>query len=305
MMDVPLPERGRFRLPASSFSFMASKASRKTPASAGPVIAVARLTVGTLEGTPILRDLHWTVNRGEHWTILGPNGSGKTTLLSALTGYLNESSGVRFDSDIRLLGETYGDADWRALRKRVGIVGASVRNRIADENPALGVVASGKDALLFIWEDLAPREIREARRLLALTECSHLEDRLWAVLSQGERQRVLIARALMAKPDILILDEPCAGLDPVARENFLGFVARLAASPDTPTLLLVTHHVEEILPCFTHVLCLRGGAGVASGKVAEVMTTATMRRTFGDTVTLKRRGDRYALEVKGDAGVAA
>jgi len=281
-----------------------SASKKKASAVSAPVIDIANLTVGTLEGAPILDDIAWTVKPGEHWVILGPNGSGKTTLLSALTGYLNDSSGIRYDSRMALLGQTYGDTDWRALRKHVGIVGASVRNKIHDENPALGVVASGKDALLFIWEDLTKAEIREARRLLRLTECAHLEDRLWAFLSQGERQRVLIARALMAKPALLILDEPCAGLDPVARENFMGFVARLAASPDTPTLILVTHHVEEILPCFSHILCLRGGRTVASGEVPAVLTTATLRRTFGPGVTLRKQGGRYALTVKGDANVA-
>jgi iron complex transport system ATP-binding protein len=270
-----------------------------------PVIDISRITVGTLSGAPILTDLSWRVNKGEHWVILGPNGSGKTTLLSALTGYLNETSALMPAGYIRLLGEAYGDTDWRALRKKIGIVGASVRNKIGDENPAIGVVASGKDALLFIWEDLSAAEIKEARRLLALTECAGLEDRLWAVLSQGERQRVLIARALMAKPKLLILDEPCAGLDPVARENFLGFVARLARAPDAPTLILVTHHVEEILPCFTHALCLRAGTVIASGETAAVLTTANLRKTLGPAVTLRKNSGRYALSVKSNDAVAA
>lgn len=268
-----------------------------------PVIAISNLTVGTLEGAPILKGLGWTVNRGEHWVILGPNGSGKTTLLSALTGYLNEDSGIRHDSRIALLGERYGDADWRELRKRVGLVGPSLRDKIGGDTPALGVVAGGKNALLFIWEDLAPAELRAARRRLREAECESLADRAWSLLSQGERQRVLIARALMASPDVLILDEPCAGLDPVARENFLGFVSRLARTPDAPTLILVTHHVEEILPCFTHALCLRGGRVVASGEVGRVLTGANMRKTFGPSVTLSKRSGRPVLSVKPDAGV--
>lgn len=269
------------------------------------VIDISRLTVGTLTGAPILSELSWRVNRGENWVILGPNGSGKTTLLSALTGYLNDTSAVMPAGHMRLLGQTYGDSDWRVLRKKVGIVGASVRNRIGDENTAIGVVASGKDALLFIWEDLTKAEIREARRLLKLTECAHLEDRAWAVLSQGERQRVLIARALMAKPKLLILDEPCAGLDPVARENFMGFVERLARTPDSPTLILVTHHVEEITPGFTHALCLRAGTVVASGETGAVLTTANLRKTFGPAVTLRKSAGRYTLSVKSNDSVAA
>ncbi len=190
-------------------------------------------------GTVILDDISWHVNRGQHWVILGANGSGKTSLLSALTGYLMPTAG-----EVSVLGETYGRSDWRELRKKIGIVSSSVRQMMSDDEPALESVASGKYAMIDFWGKLTTREKAEARELLRQVECEYLAAREWRVLSQGERQRVLIGRALMAKPRVLILDEPCAGLDPAAREHFMQFIHRLGRHPDSPTLIFVTHHVE-------------------------------------------------------------
>lgn len=244
------------------------------------------------DGTAILRDVSWRVMPGEHWVILGPNGCGKTSLLAALTGYFMPTSG-----DIDLLGERYGESDWRKLRLQVGIVSSSIRQMMADTEPALETVASGKHAMIDFWGRPSPTDRRRALELLDQVECLHLEKRPWAVLSQGERQRVLIARALMPRPRLLILDEPCAGLDPVARELFLGFVERLAATPDGPSLVLVTHHVEEIVPCFRHVLLLREGAVVAAGPMATTLRTRLLSETFGAPVRLLRRKGRHALSI--------
>ena len=203
------------------------------------------------DGTVILHDANWSVLRGQHWVILGANGSGKTSLLSALTGYLMPTSG-----EISLLGETYGQSDWRELRKKIGLVSSSVRQMMADDEPALETVASGKYAMIDFWGRLTRAEKMRARQLLRQVECEYLADRPWCVLSQGERQRVLIGRALMAKPRVLILDEPCAGLDPAAREHFLDFIQRLGQTGNAPTLILVTHHVEEIMPVVPrHHMC--------------------------------------------------
>ncbi|HZI31059.1 MAG TPA: ABC transporter ATP-binding protein, partial [Candidatus Binatia bacterium] len=218
------------------------------------ILSVSRLRIER-SGTVILNDVNWHVAHGEHWVILGANGSGKTSLLSALTGYLMPTAG-----EISLLGETYGESDWRELRKKIGIVSSSVRQMMAGDEAALETVASGKYAMIDFWGRVTRTEKAQALRLLRQVECAYLADRPWSVLSQGERQRVLIGRALMAKPRVLILDEPCCGLDPAAREHFLQFIQRLGTRKNSPTLVFVTHHVEEIMPVFSHVLLLKDGS---------------------------------------------
>jgi iron complex transport system ATP-binding protein len=243
-------------------------------------------------GTVILDSISWRVHPGQHWVILGANGSGKTSLLSALTGYLMPT-----DGSISLLGETYGESDWRELRKKIGIVSSSVRQMMADEEPALESVASGKYAMIDFWGRLSRSDKAQARKLLQQVECEYLADRPWQVLSQGERQRVLIGRALMAKPRVLILDEPCAGLDPAAREHFLQFIQRLGHDKNAPTLILVTHHVEEIMPVFSDVLVLKSGKVLAAGKKSVTLTTKTLSQTFGANVRLQLKAGRYAMTV--------
>ncbi len=257
--------------------------------------AVLRLTGLTVfrGATTILADVDWTVRSGEHWVILGANGSGKTSLLAALTAYLTPSGG-----SIELLGQLYGQSDWPALRRRVGLVSSALRQLIHEEEPASEVVIGGRRAAIDVRDRPRPADVRMARRLLELVAGLHLADRPWGVLSQGERQRILIARALMAQPSILILDEPCAGLDPVARERFLGFLATLGRQP-APALVLVTHHVEEILPVFRHALLLRDGRVAAAGPTRTVMSSPTLSEAFGAAVRLTRRGGRYRLQLAG------
>jgi iron complex transport system ATP-binding protein len=185
------------------------------------------------------------------------------------------------------------------LRKKVGIVSSSVRQMMADDEPALETVASGKYAMIDFWGRVTRTEKIQALKLLRQVECSHLAGRAWRVLSQGERQRVLVARALMARPRVLILDEPCAGLDPAAREHFLRFLQRFGAQKDSPTLVLVTHHVEEIMPVFSRALILKGGRVLASGKMPSVLDSNILSRAFGVRMTLQRTGRRYGLTVKG------
>ena len=243
-------------------------------------------------GTVILRDVNWRVARGEHWAMLGANGSGKTSLLSALTGYLMPTAG-----EISLLGKIYGETDWRELRRKIGLVSSSVRQMMADDEPALATVASGKYAMIDFWGRLTRAEKNRAAKLLRQVECAYLADRPWRVLSQGERQRVLIGRALMAKPRVLILDEPCAGLDPAARENFLQFLQRLGRKKNAPTLVLVTHHVEEIMPVFSHLLVLKNGSVLAAGKKVDVLNSKNLSRAFTTHTRLRRTGGRYHLNV--------
>ena len=254
-----------------------------------PILTVRDLTIRRGD-TTILDRVSWEVARGEHWVILGANGSGKTSLLSALTGYLTPTAG-----DITVLGETFGASDWRELRKHIGLVSSAIRQMVPDEENALTTVVSGKDAMIGYWGDTKLADRKAARSLLRKVETEYLVARPWLVLSQGERQRVLIARALIAKPRLLILDEPCAGLDPVAREQFLTFLNRLGTQRSAPALVLVTHHVEEIMPVFSHALLLREGRVIAGGERARVLTSALLSRTFAAPLRIVRRQQRYAL----------
>jgi iron complex transport system ATP-binding protein len=255
-----------------------------------PVLAVTDLTFR--RGRPILHGITWAVQRGEHWAVLGPNGCGKTTLINIITGYDCATSGT-IDVD----GSRFGDADWREVRKRVGIVASTLVTLLESSEPVLDVIASGRDAKLNLIEAVPEAQRREARKLLQRIGCAHLADARWGTLSQGERQKILICRALMAKFRVLILDEPCAGLDPVAREHFLQWLAQVAEQPHAPSLVMVTHHVEEILPCITHVLVLRGGKALANGPKAKTLTSARLSEAYGAPVKLSRRGPRYSLAV--------
>lgn len=255
-----------------------------------PVLEVrnVRVTRGT---TRILRGIDWTVGAGQHWALLGPNGSGKTSLLRVLMGYLAPT-----DGEIRVLGRTYGRTDWRDLRLSVGIVTSAFASSIPGAETALETVISGRFAQFDLWARVTPTHKREARRLLAWAGIRHLATRPWEFLSQGERQRVLIARALMNRPRLLLLDEPCAGLDPVARERLLAFIGRLGRRRSGPALVLVTHHVEEILPEFAKVLLLRNGSVVAAGATRHTLNSSALSRTFGKLLLLRRSAGRYRLE---------
>jgi iron complex transport system ATP-binding protein len=242
--------------------------------------------------TQILRGIDWRVRRGEHWAILGPNGCGKTSLLRAITGYLSPS-----DGEVCLLGRTYGEADWRDLRLEIGIVTSALQASIPPAEAALETVVSGRYAQLDLWARPTRADTAAAKGLLRRVGAAHLRRRAWAHLSQGERQRVLIARALMARPRLLILDEPCAGLDPVAREEFLQFLGTLARRRGGPSLVLVTHHAEEIMPAFTHALLLREGRVFASGPRARVVTSRALSGAFGARMALRASRGRYTTSV--------
>ncbi len=260
-----------------------------------PIFEVEKLRVE--RDAVILREINWRVERGQHWAILGANGSGKTSLLSALTGYL-----VPTEGEIRIGSAYYGADDWREVRRAVGLVSSSLGQRIEPDQTARAVILSGHEAQINFWGRAGAGEERHAAKVLRRVKASHLADRAWRHLSQGERQRILIGRALMARLKILFLDEPCSGLDPVAREDFLQFLNVLAEGPQAPTLVLVTHHVEEIVPLFTHVLLLSQGETAAAGTKGKVLTSANLSRTFGASLTVRRSGARYRLGVGRHAG---
>jgi iron complex transport system ATP-binding protein len=256
-----------------------------------PVLEISNLKIQR-GGVTILDGVNWRVEHGQHWAILGANGSGKTSLLSALTGYLMPTAG-----EINLLGKKYGKTDWRELRKKIGLVSSSVRQMMADDEPALETVVSGKFAMIDFWGKVSPADKGRGLKLLRQIECLHLANREWRVLSQGERQRVLIGRALMARPRVLILDEPCAGLDPAAREHFLQFLQRLGTSRNAPALVLVTHHVEEIMPVFSRALVLKDGKVLATGEKLTTLTAKTLSDAFSAKLRLRFKNGRFEMNV--------
>jgi iron complex transport system ATP-binding protein len=256
-----------------------------------PVLRLAGVRIERA-GATIIDDVSWTIEPGEHWTMLGANGSGKTSLLSAVMGYLPATRG-----HIEVLGERYGESDWREMRRRIGIVSSALMPMLEPGEPAMKTVLSGKSALLGYFGPVFEDDERAARHILAELECDYLENRRWELLSSGEKQRILIGRALMARPALLVLDEPCAGLDPVARERFLDFLERWARAGEAPSLVLVTHHVEEIMPAFSHALVLRAGRVVAAGPKEVALSSHVLSAAFDARIELSSRAGRYTLAI--------
>ncbi|HEX6416917.1 MAG TPA: ABC transporter ATP-binding protein [Acidimicrobiales bacterium] len=245
--------------------------------------------------TTILDRVDWTVCAGERWVVLGPNGSGKTTLMRLAALYLHPSSGT-----VDVLGHRLGRVDVRRLRTRIGFVSPAFADLLRPEVTALDAVMTAREAALETWwHTYGPDDRRAAGVLLDRTGAAALADRSFGTLSSGERQRVLIARSLWGEPGLVLLDEPTAGLDLGAREDLVARLAHLADDPSTPPTVLVTHHVEEIPPGFTHALVLRAGRALAAGPIAEVMTAETLSAAFGLPLLLDRRDGRYAARAAG------
>lgn len=257
-----------------------------------PILEVTDLTYR--RGRPILKGINWRVNPGQHWAILGPNGCGKTSLINLITGYDFATGGT-----LKLGESTFGEDDWREVRRRVGLVTNTLTTYLESSEPVIDVISSGREAKLNLIEAVSPGIRREAASLLKQVGCSYLRNSLWGPLSQGEKQKVLICRALMAKFQVLILDEPCAGLDPVAREHFLTWMQTLSGTPGAPSLVMVTHHVEEILPSITHCLLLKDGEVHASGPKQDILTSKHLSEIYGAPVKLSRHSDRYSLRILG------
>lgn len=247
-------------------------------------------------GRLILKGVNWTVGHGEHWCLLGANGCGKTTLINLVTGYDSATAG-----SIALGNAVFGRTDWREVRKRVGLVTNTLSTFLEEGERVVDAVVSGREAMLNLGGEVSSALGAEAEALLEQVGCLYLKDAFWGPLSQGEKQKVLICRALMSRFEILILDEPCAGLDPVARERFLRWLEDLMQRPHSPALVLVTHHVEEILPSITHVLMMKDGLTLAAGPKQSILTSEALSTVYGDAVELEQDGARYRLRLRDNA----
>jgi iron complex transport system ATP-binding protein len=240
-------------------------------------------------GNDLLADVNWSVELDERWVILGPNGAGKTTLLKLAAAELHPTSG-----EVRLLGEKLGRVDVFELRPRIGFCSAAVLQRVPPMEKVIDVVVSAGYAVLGRWrEDYDSLDTGRAEELCAGLGIGHLTERMFGTLSEGERKRTMIARALMTDPEMLLLDEPAAGLDLGGREDLVERLSELAGDPDAPASILVTHHVEEIPPGYTHLLLIADGGIVAAGLLEDVLTSENLSKTFGQDLELDKLGNRY------------
>jgi iron complex transport system ATP-binding protein len=241
------------------------------------------------EGATLLAGIDWVVNEGEHWVLLGPNGAGKTTLLSIAAAALFPSAGT-----VELLGERFGDADLGELRTRVGLSSSSLSDRVPAHETAVDIVVTAAHGVIGRWQSgYDPADVARAADLLGRVGLRAFVHRKFGSLSEGERRRVLLARALMTDPELLLLDEPAAGLDLGAREALLRLLARVSASSGQTPSVLITHHVEEIPVGTTHALLLSRGRVVAQGFIGEVLTGPLLSQAFGIPLQVAYSGGRW------------
>jgi iron complex transport system ATP-binding protein len=229
------------------------------------------------QGADILCDVDWLIDRGEHWAVLGPNGCGKTTLLRIASGYLWPTSGrvLRLGKELIDLGE---------LRRSIAWISNDLANRVPPDDTGLETVVTGRLGMIGLkhlpFNLPTEKDFTDAAAELARLGCESLADKPFGVLSQGERQQVLVARARIIGPLLLVLDEPCAGMDPGVRERFLHWLNERVAAPDSPTVVFVTHHIEEIMPGIEKTLILRDGHVHAAGPTREVVTRPTIEEVY-------------------------
>jgi iron complex transport system ATP-binding protein len=253
-----------------------------------PVIELAGVSV-VRGGNRLLDGIDWTVEEDERWVVIGPNGAGKTTLLQLVSTHLHPTEGV-----VGILDEVVGTVDVFELRPRIGLTSAALGERIPRDERVSDVVVSASYAVLGRWrEKYDELDHDRAADLLREVGVSHLSDRTFGTLSEGERKRVQIARSLMTDPELLLLDEPAAGLDLGGREDLVSTLSVLAFDEASPATVLVSHHVEEIPPGFTHVLMLRQGRVVASGPIEFTMNEQTLTATFGLPLQLDQFDGRF------------
>ncbi|MEW6266951.1 MAG: ATP-binding cassette domain-containing protein [Thermodesulfobacteriota bacterium] len=238
----------------------------------------------------LLDGINWKVERGQHWIVLGRNGAGKTLLLKILAGYLWPSQG-----EVNVLASRFGRVDLRELRQDIGWVSAALAEKIPAWDTALEVILSGAYATFGLYQQPSEELTRRAEGLMAEMGLENLSGQKFSALSLGEKQRVLLARSRLPQPALLILDEPCAGLDLAAREKFLALVRTMTEDRFGPTLIMVTHRVSEITPGFTHGLLLRQGRILAGGPLEDVLTGELLSQTLEVPLQLSRHNGRYQV----------
>lgn len=234
----------------------------------------------------LLNNVTWQVNKGEHWAILGLNGSGKTSLLKLITAEYWTSQG-----SMEVLGNQFGGTDISNIRTKIGIVGSFIAERLSPHMLAEKIVLTGKYKSSILYTEYGEKELEEARQMLISIGGEHLLGRIYASLSQGEKQLLLIARSLMESPEILILDEATSRLDLFAREKLLTQIEQITSLPNAPTIIYVTHHAEEITRSFTHVLLLKKGNIIAKGPKNEVLTEEILSDFYDQPVSIVPLGD--------------
>ena len=247
--------------------------------------------VSFMRGKPLLEDIDWRVRRGEHWIIMGRNGAGKTLLLQIVAGYIWPTTGR-----VSVLGERYGQVDLRALRRKIGWVSSALKARIPGGNTVRRVVLSGAFASFGLYEEPDSEMIERAERLIGEMGLGDLAEKRFRDLSNGEQQRVILARSLMPGPELLILDEPCAGLDFAASARFLDQISGLAAEEHGPTLVMVTHRMDEIVPGLSHGLLLLKGHILGAGPLDEVMTDGLISRTLEIPLRVQHTNGYWSVE---------
>jgi iron complex transport system ATP-binding protein len=254
-----------------------------------PVLEFSNVSV-VRGGTRILDQVNWAVGADERWVVLGPNGAGKTTLLQIAAAAMHPTSGFA-----TLLGERLGKSDVFEIKPRIGLASSAMAKRIPADEVVLDVVLTAAYAVTGRWNEVYEDvDVSRARRVLGEWKLSAFDDRRFGTLSDGEQKRVQIARAVMADPEVLLLDEPAASLDLGSREELLQLLGGFASNPKSPAMVMVTHHVEEIPPGFSHVLLLAGGAVTAAGPIGEVLTSDNLTATFGLPIDLTSVNGRFA-----------
>jgi len=246
------------------------------------------------QGKEILYGMNWKVHKGEHWAVLGLNGAGKTTLLNMVNGYIWPTTG-----QVTVLGNEFGKTDIHEMRKSIGWVSSSLGERVNGRHLVEDIVVSGKFAAVgLVFAEPSEEDFKKARELMKFLRADYLYGQTYEKCSHGEKQKILIARGLMANPKLLILDEPTNGLDFIAREELLEAIQDLATRNDAPTIIFVTHHIEEVLPIFSHTLLLKDGTVFANGVRNDVLSSENLSELYERRIDVEWRNERAWMSLK-------